>query len=76
MNPFPCGARSKTWPRVEVGDDGPPPGDKAHHYVVVTVFALKVDALPVPPDATSALLGPMLNANALAKASLTATYKR
>jgi Raf kinase inhibitor-like YbhB/YbcL family protein len=59
----------------EFGGACPPPGDKAHHYVV-TVFALKVEALPVPADATSALIGHMLNANALAKATLTATYKR
>lgn len=53
----------------------PPPGDKPHRYVV-TVFALRVDALPVPPGASSALIGFMLNANALARANLTATHQR
>jgi len=37
---------------------------------------LKVDTLPAPSDATSALIGFMLNSNALAKAKITATYKR
>ena len=59
----------------EFGGACPPPGDKPHHYIV-TVFALKVDTLPAPSDATSALIGFMLNSNALAKAKITATYKR
>jgi len=59
----------------EFGGACPPPGDKKHRYVI-TVFALKVDTLAVPPDASSALIGFMLNANALAKATLTGTYKR
>lgn len=53
----------------------PPPGDKPHRYVF-TVHALKVDKLDIPQDATAALAGFMINANALAKASFTAKYGR
>ena len=66
--------------RIDYGVHGwggvcPPPGDKPHHYRF-TVYALKVDKLDVPPDATAALTGYMINGNALAKASFTATYGR
>jgi Raf kinase inhibitor-like YbhB/YbcL family protein len=53
----------------------PPPGDKPHRYVF-TVHALKTDKLDIPPDATAALAGFMINANSLAKASFTARYGR
>jgi Raf kinase inhibitor-like YbhB/YbcL family protein len=53
----------------------PPAGDKPHRYVF-TVYALKVDKLAVPEDASSALIGYMLNGNSLGKAQLTATYAR
>ena len=53
----------------------PPPGDKPHRYIF-TVHALKTDKLELPADATAALAGYMINANALGKASFTATYGR
>lgn len=53
----------------------PPPGDKPHRYIF-TVHALKTDKLEIPADATAALAGYMINANALGKASFTATYGR
>lgn len=53
----------------------PPPGDKPHRYVF-TVHALGVEKLDVPADATAALTGFMINANALGKASFTAMYGR
>lgn len=53
----------------------PPPGDKPHRYVF-TVHALGIEKLDVPADATAALTGSMINANALGKASFTATYDR
>lgn len=53
----------------------PPPGDKPHRYVF-TVHALKTDKLEIPADATAALTGYVINANALGKASFTATYGR
>ncbi|HET6828619.1 MAG TPA: YbhB/YbcL family Raf kinase inhibitor-like protein [Ramlibacter sp.] len=61
---------SKAW-----GGVCPPPGDPAHRYVF-TVHALKVERLDLPPDATAALAGFMINANTLAKASFTARYGR
>ena len=57
------------------GGPCPPVGDKAHRYIF-TVFALKVDKLDVPANATSALIGYNLNGNALAKDSFTALYGR
>lgn len=53
----------------------PPVGDKPHHYVF-TVFALKTDKIDVPPDASAALIGFMVHANTLAKASFSALYGR
>ena len=53
----------------------PPPGDKPHHYQF-TVWALKVETLPLDAEASGALVGYMLNANVLAKATLTPTYGR
>jgi Raf kinase inhibitor-like YbhB/YbcL family protein len=53
----------------------PPAGDKPHRYVF-TVYALKIEKLDVPPDAPAAMIGYMLNANQLAKSSLTALYGR
>lgn len=59
----------------EFGGACPPPGDKAHRYIF-TVYALKVDKLEVPTDASAALIGYMLNANKLATATTTALYGR
>jgi len=53
----------------------PPQGDSAHRYVF-TVYALKVDKLELDSSAMPALVGFMLNRNALAKASLIAYYGR
>jgi len=53
----------------------PPKGDRPHHYVF-TVYALKTAKIDAPPDASAALIGFMLHANALGKASFTATYGR
>jgi Raf kinase inhibitor-like YbhB/YbcL family protein len=53
----------------------PPVGDKPHRYQF-TVWALKVDRIDVDENASGALVGFMLNANVLGKATLTATYGR
>ncbi|MCL6702846.1 YbhB/YbcL family Raf kinase inhibitor-like protein [Pseudomonas sp. T1.Ur] len=53
----------------------PPPGDKPHHYQF-TVWALKVEKLSLDAQASGALVGYMLNANVLAKATITSTYGR
>lgn len=57
------------------GGPCPPVGDKAHRYIF-TVYALKVEKLELEANAKSALAGYMVNANALAKASFTATFGR
>jgi Raf kinase inhibitor-like YbhB/YbcL family protein len=53
----------------------PPQGDKPHRYIF-TVYALKTDKLDAPADASAALIGFMIHANQLAKASFTAKYGR
>lgn len=53
----------------------PPPADEPHGYVM-TVYALKVAALEVPADATSPMMLAMIEANSLAKASLTYHFGR
>jgi Raf kinase inhibitor-like YbhB/YbcL family protein len=57
------------------GGPCPPAGGKPHRYIF-TVYALKVDQLPLKEDASGAMVGFYLNSNALAKATLTATYGR
>jgi len=66
--------------RTDFGQPGfggpcPPQGDKPHRYIF-TVFALKVDQLPLKPDASSAMVGYYLNQNAIGKASFTGLYGR
>jgi len=53
----------------------PPEGDKPHRYIF-TVYALKVNKLDVPADASAALIGYMINANKLGSATFTARYGR
>lgn len=60
---------------VGYGGPCPPPGDRPHRYVL-TVFALQVEKLELPADASCAMVGFNLNANALAKASVTSYYGR
>jgi Raf kinase inhibitor-like YbhB/YbcL family protein len=57
------------------GGPCPPAGDKPHRYVF-TVYALKVDQLPLKADAAGAMVGFYLNQNKLATASVTALYGR
>ena len=57
------------------GGPCPPVGDKPHRYIF-TVYALKVAPLEIPEGATAALVGYLVNANSLAKASFTAMYGR
>lgn len=56
------------------GGPCPPPGEP-HHYVF-TVYALKVPKIQAPPNASGAMIGFNLNANALGKATVTALYGR
>ena len=53
----------------------PPAGDKPHRYIF-TVHALKAEKIDVPADASAALVGFMVNANRIGKASFTAKYGR
>jgi len=53
----------------------PPVGDRPHHYIF-TVYALDVPALDLDASATPALVGYMLGAHALARASLLSYYGR
>jgi len=57
------------------GGPCPPPGDKPHRYIF-TIFALSVDKLGVPENATAAGIGFELHANELARASFTARFGR
>jgi len=59
------------------GYDGPcpPHGDQPHRYVF-TVYALKADSIEAPHASDAARIGAVLDANALAKASVTALYGR
>lgn len=58
---------------VGYGGACPPKGDPPHRYFF-RVYALKVDRLDAPADATAALIGFMVNANALAMAETHAIY--
>ena len=57
------------------GGPCPPVGDKPHHYHF-TVYALKVDKLDVPGNATAAMVGFYIHANRLASAQVTGLYGR
>ena len=57
------------------GGPCPPVGDKPHRYIF-TVYALKTEKLDLPADATAALVGFMIHANQLGKASFQARYGR
>jgi len=61
--------------RPGYGGPCPPAGDKPHRYIF-TVYALKVDQLPLKEDATGAMAGFFLKRNALASARLTVFYGR
>lgn len=71
---LPHGARHT---RTDMGSNGyvgaaPPPGP-AHRYVF-TLHALNVDALPVPDDASGALVGFMAGMHRIGEARFTVTY--
>jgi Raf kinase inhibitor-like YbhB/YbcL family protein len=57
------------------GGPCPPQGDRPHRYVF-TVYALKVDHLDLPPNATASLAGFNITGNALGKASFTRSFGR
>lgn len=53
----------------------PPKGDKAHRYVF-TVHALDVEKLDLSAKSDSAVVGYMINAHTIQKASILSYYKR
>ena len=57
------------------GGPCPPKGHGKHRYIF-TVYALSVENLELPKDASPALIGYNLNANSIEKSSLTAYYER
>ncbi|MBU1620862.1 MAG: YbhB/YbcL family Raf kinase inhibitor-like protein [Gammaproteobacteria bacterium] len=59
----------------EFGGACPPEGHGMHRYQF-TVWALPETTLAVPDGASAAVVGFMLNATAIGKATLTATYAR
>ncbi|MBL8491257.1 MAG: YbhB/YbcL family Raf kinase inhibitor-like protein [Rhodocyclaceae bacterium] len=66
--------------RTDFGKPGwggpcPPVGHGPHRYIF-TLHALKTDKLDLPEDASAALVGYMVNANRIGKASFTAKYER
>jgi Raf kinase inhibitor-like YbhB/YbcL family protein len=74
---LPAGAASGVTDFGSAGYGGPcpPAGDKPHRYNF-TVYALNTDKLDVPKGATAALIGFMVNASAIGKATLTGMYGR
>ncbi|SFK58588.1 YbhB/YbcL family Raf kinase inhibitor-like protein [Rhodanobacter glycinis] len=72
--PLPAGARQT---RTDLGIHGyagaaPPPG--APHRYVFTLHAVAADTLPVPDDASGALVGFFTRMDAIGAASFTVTY--
>jgi len=57
------------------GGPCPPPGSKPHHYHF-RLYALKVEKLDLPAQASAAFVSFNVRANALAEAELMATYAR
>lgn len=57
------------------GGPCPPAGDKPHRYIF-TVYALKVDQLPLKAEASGAMVGFYLNQNSVGKAMFIAYYGR
>lgn len=57
------------------GGPCPPAGDKAHRYVF-TLYALNVEKVDLPPNATQALAGFTINGRKVASATFTAMFGR
>lgn len=66
--------------RTDFGSTGyggicPPKGSGSHRYIL-TVYALSIEKLPIPADASSAMIGFMIKANQLSSAVIEITYSR
>src|SRR5690606_38300903 len=75
MMPSGCRQLGNDYGEIGWGGPAPPVGDPPHRYNF-TVYALKVRKLDLPAHATASRAGFMVNANALARATFTATYAR
>lgn len=76
-NPSPSGnVQSRTdYGKTGYGGPCPPAGDRAHRYEI-TVYALKLEKLPLDENAPAAMVGYYLHQNTIKKAALKATYSR
>ncbi|MDR3395731.1 MAG: YbhB/YbcL family Raf kinase inhibitor-like protein [Parasulfuritortus sp.] len=76
-NLMPAGAVQSHTDFGQTGYGGPcpPVGDKPHHYIF-TVYALKVDKLPLDENSPAAMVGYYLHQNMLGKATLLGRYGR
>jgi Raf kinase inhibitor-like YbhB/YbcL family protein len=74
---LPAGARQgrTDFGSKEYGGAAPPPGHGPHRYIF-TLYALNVDKLDVPDDATAAYVGFMIHFAKIGEAKLTAKYER
>ncbi|WP_037586240.1 YbhB/YbcL family Raf kinase inhibitor-like protein [Stenoxybacter acetivorans] len=74
---MPAGVRQmrNTGGALGYGGCYPPVGDPAHRYII-TVYALDTDKPDIAEDATTSMAGFVINAHAIAKASLTVYYAR
>ncbi len=73
---LPAGARQTPTDGGAPGYMGPCPPKGSTHAYTITVTALKVAKLELPPAPTAALVGFMTNMNALGRASLTISHGR
>jgi Raf kinase inhibitor-like YbhB/YbcL family protein len=76
-NKMPAGAvQSRTdFGKTGWGGPCPPQGSRPHRYVF-TVHALKIEKIELDENAPAAMVGFMINANELARASITARHSR
>src|SRR5579862_1258978 len=74
-NLMPAGAKQGNTDFGQPGYGGPcpPPGDKPHHYHF-TVYALDLDKIDVPGNASPAMVGFNLHFHTLAKSEIVALY--
>jgi hypothetical protein len=76
---LPAGARQGTpdgdAPQAHYYGPCPDVGDPPHHYVI-TVYALSVDHLDLPPTATAADVDYTITGKMIGKASITRSYQR
>jgi Raf kinase inhibitor-like YbhB/YbcL family protein len=75
--PVPTGATQGNTDFGTPGWGGPcPPAGSGNHHYEFTLFALKVDKLDLPSNATAAFVGFNVNGNMIAKTKLTGIYNR